>query len=132
MKDVIDERNERERIGKSIIKYWNVNYVIPEVPKEQEKLSDVELDDELMGIIDRADCETEGDEAVSAGELEKAREEYLENERAIYNATTGSYSGAYGQKEVEDEETKGQIDAILHARSDALRDLIAKGGEGQK
>ena len=27
MKDLIDQRNERERISKSIIKHWNVNYV---------------------------------------------------------------------------------------------------------
>lgn len=132
MKDVIDERNERERIGKSIIKYWNVNYVIPEVPQEQEEPSDVELDGDIMDIINRPDKESEEDEEMKAEELEKAKEDYLKNERAIFNATTGSYSGAYGRKEVEDEETKGQIDAILHERSDALRDLIAKGGEEQE
>ena len=27
MKDMIDKRNERERIARSIIKYWNVNYI---------------------------------------------------------------------------------------------------------
>ncbi len=135
MKDVIDERNERERISKSIIKYWNVNYVIPEVPqetKEAEAPADVELDDEIMDIINSADEDEVIDEAGEQEDLERAREEYLKNEKAIYNATTGSYSGAYGQKAVEDEETKGQIDAILHARSDALRDLIARGGEEEE
>ena len=27
MKDMIDKRNEQERIARSIIKYWNVNYI---------------------------------------------------------------------------------------------------------
>lgn len=135
MKDIIDERNERERISKSIIKYWNVNYVIPEVPqetKEAEETADIALDDEIMGIIDRADEDEIWDEAEEQAALLRAGEEYLKEEKAIFNKTTGSYSGAYGRKEVEDEETKGQIDAILHARSDALRDLIARGTEEEK
>ncbi len=39
MKDIIDKRNEREQMGRSIIKSWNVNYVPappqPVKPKEE-------------------------------------------------------------------------------------------------
>lgn len=106
MRDVIDERNEKERISKSIIKYWNVNYVVRPVEKPDESAgsaaeSEKELCAELMEVIDE----------------ETQLEEY-------YNAATGSYSGAYGKEIVKDEVAKGQIDKILHEKKDALRDLI--------
>ncbi|MDD6306293.1 MAG: hypothetical protein PUA75_05010 [Clostridiales bacterium] len=97
MKDLIDERNERERISKSIIKYWNVNYV-PVQPK----------------------AETMPEEAPEKEILEMEEQRTEED----FNETTGSYSGAYGRKEVEDEVTKGQIDKILHEKSETLRQII--------
>lgn len=129
MRDIIDERNEKERISRSIIKYWNVNYIVPEPPKEE--LPDVELDDDIMAIINRLDNEAQEDEAAKQAEIEQAKEEYRQNDRKLYNAATGAYSGVYGQNGIDDEVTKGQIDAILHERSDELRDLIAQ-GNGEK
>lgn len=97
MKDLIDERNERERISKSIIKYWNVNYV-PAQPKA-EVMPEEEPEEEIL-------------------EMEEQRTE------EDFNETTGAYSGTYGKKEVKDEVTKGQIDKILHEKSENLRQLI--------
>ena len=125
MRDIIDERNEKERISRSIIKYWNVNYIVPEPPKEE--LPDVELDDDIMAIINRLDNEAQEDEAAKQAEIEHAKEEYRQNDRQLYNAATGAYSGVYGQGGVDDDVTRGKIDAILHERSDELRDLIAQG-----
>lgn len=96
MKDLIDERNERERISKSIIKYWNVNYV-PAQPQTEvmpEKAPEEE-------IIEKEEQKTED-----------------------FNETTGAYSGTYGRVEVEDEVTKGQIDKILHEKAENLRHII--------
>lgn len=98
MKDLIDERNERERISKSIIKFWNVNYM-PRQPEPE------------MSAAEEVETPPETEEAV------------VETEE-MFNKTTGSYSGAYGRQEVKDEVTKGQIEKILHERSDSLRDLI--------
>lgn len=104
MKDVIDERNERERISKSIVKYWNVNY-IPQPPMQQ------------------AENESNAEQAAenTTGEVGSVAEEDMDE---MYNIATGAYSGVYGQNEVEDAVTKGQIDKILHEKTDALRDLI--------
>lgn len=97
MKDLIDERNERERISKSIIKYWNVNY-IPVQPKE-ETMPENESEEEVPGM-----------------EREITEEDY--------NETTGAYSGVYGKKEIEDEVTKGQIEKILREKAENLRQII--------
>jgi hypothetical protein len=114
MKDTIDERNERERISKSIIKYWNVNYVPNPTP-----------DEEAQKVIDRLAKEAEEDDAKKQAEIDEAKAQADE----AYNATTGSYSGEYGQNEVIDDVTKGQIEKILHEKTDAIRDLFEHSDE---
>lgn len=112
MKDIIDERNEKERISKSIIKYWNVNYVVNKEPEEDP-------DAILSHMLDAAAEE----EARKQAEIEAAVRAAQEREEH-YNVATGSYSGEYGRDGVKDEVTKGQIDKILKEKSEALRDLI--------
>jgi hypothetical protein len=53
---------------------------------------------------------------------EKPADEYMTE--AAYNATTGSYSGDYGRCEPTDEVTKGQIEKILHEKTDAIAELF--------
>ena len=74
MLDRIDERDKQERMHRSIVKYWNVNYIPTPYaePKEEQ-----------------------------TGEKED-----------------------YGNEEVTDEVTKGQIDKILHEKTEAIRSLI--------
>lgn len=112
MRDIIDERNEKERISRSIVKFWNVNYV----PRPVEE-------DEAQKILDRLAKEAEEDEAAKQAEIEAALEEVRKRDE-LFNVTTGSRSGAYGREAVTDEVTKGQIDKILQEKNDALRDLI--------
>ena len=38
MGDAIDERNKREKIARSIVKFWNVNYTLPPQPDESEEI----------------------------------------------------------------------------------------------
>lgn len=98
MKDIIDERNERERISKSIIKFWNVNYM-PRQPEPEVN-------------------------APEEAETQPEQEAVVEEKEEMYNKTTGAYSGSYGKHEVKDEVTKGQIEKILQEKSDSLRSLI--------
>lgn len=109
MGDIIDERNEKERISRSIVKFWNVNYI--PTPWEGKKTMEGETE---TGTSEKATCET--------------TEKPLEREE-FYNAATGSYSGTYGAEEVSDEATKGRINQILREKDEALRNLIDENAE---
>lgn len=117
MRDIIDERNEKERISKSIIKYWNVNYV----PAPQQ-------DAEAERILRQLEEEAEREEAAKRAEIDAAIEEKRRKEE-LYNVTTGSYSGSYGSEGIQDEVTRGQIDKILQEKTEALRSIIENGGQ---
>ncbi len=97
MRDIIDERNEKERISRSIVKFWNVNYV-PVIEKPTDEPQVQEACENVVGSEELTD--------------------------ELYNETTKSYSGVYGLEVVEDEVTKGQIDKILQEKDEALRQLL--------
>ncbi len=99
MKDLIDERNEKERIRKSIVKRWNVNYV-------------------PYSVLPPGGAQAAaGDMALMGGDGKHAQDGY--------NKTTGAYSGLYGRGASEvDEVAKEQIDRILHEKSDAFHDFL--------
>lgn len=119
MKDSIDDRNEKEKISKSIIKYWNVNY------KPAAFYS--ETDGQAQEVLNRLKEEADADEAKLQEELSAAmREAELRGRK--YNASTNSYSGTYGNESVSDV-TKGQIDKILREKSDAIRHIVEQRGE---
>lgn len=101
MRDRIDERNEKERISRSIVKYWNVNYV-PVVEESDEAVKTQNLDGTAM------------DEEVLLSDMTDE----------FYNKATKSYSGIYGSEKPDDEVTQGQIDRILQEKDDALRQLL--------
>lgn len=107
MRDIIDERNEKERISRSIVKFWNVNYVVKPPRNDADEES----------------------RRLAAEDAQMNEEAYMEEQNQFYNPTTGSYSGKYGRGEIKDEVTQGQIDKILHEKSDALRNLISHSDE---
>jgi hypothetical protein len=118
MKDLIDERNEKERIHRSVIKFWNVNYIT----KSKEEM-ELERAEEICG---RLQAEAAADEAAKQAQIDAALQEVQAQD---YNETTGSYSGAYGHNaDLVDEVTKGQIDQILMEKTNALRSIIASEG----
>ncbi len=148
MKDLIKERNEREKMERSIVKWWNVHYMTPEelraaqqaqkeepeesagkdAPPEQPQADEArqlqEAEEELHAaeeILERLQHEAQEDEDRKRQEIEQAKREAESN----YNPTTGAYSGTYGAGEV-NEENDGQIQAILSEKDEALRDLIKK------
>ncbi len=103
MKDMIDKRNEREQIARSIIKYWNVNYI----PRTQ------------------ADPEIQKQTAEAENAQNKTAEKSTQED---YNKATNSYSGKYGQEKDLDEVTKDQIDKILHEKAEHIHQLFENGG----
>lgn len=144
MKDLIQERNEREKMEHSIVKWWNVHYMTPEelrAAQQAEKQKQVSVstqpgqemnesqqlqtaEEELHSveeILEQLEHEAKKDEIRRREEIEQAKIEAESN----YNQTTGAYSGVYGQTDV-DEKDDGQIQAILSEKDDALRDLIKK------
>ena len=93
MLDRIDERDKQERRHRSIVKYWNVNYIpTPYAEPKEEQTGEKE-------------------DAVTGQQLP------VEPELTVSSAN-------YGNEEVTDEVTKGQIDKILHEKTEAIRSLI--------
>jgi hypothetical protein len=147
MRDLIAERDKKEKMEHSIVKWWNVHYTTPEeleqVQKQQEQEpaptaayvvdhsqsmperasgeSEAEEMQVAQEIIDRLNREAMDDEAALQREIEQAKQEAEAN----YNETTGAPSGIYGSQGA-DEEHQEQIDAILAEKDDALRDLIER------
>ena len=52
MKDLIRERNEKEKMERSVIKWWNVHYMTPEDLQKTEK-EDLQINE----ILSRKDHE---------------------------------------------------------------------------
>lgn len=130
-RDLIAEKNKRESIKSSIIKYWNVNYIDPEAEKRKEE--EVRMS-EAKEIIERLDQEKADDAAKKQAEINQAYREAEINDiiRDIddkYNSATCSYSGTYGQGNV-DEVTQDQVQMILNEKNAALRSII-NAGSGQ-
>ena len=135
MKDLIAERDKKEKMQHSIIKWWNVHYMTPEeLTEEQVKeaapempAADLQAADTLdaaQDIIDRLNREAAEDEARKQLEIEQARIAAESN----FNEATGAYSGSYGAGYV-DKRHREQIDSILAEKDEALRDLIERTGE---
>ena len=131
-RDLIAEKNKRESIKSSVIKYWNVNYFDP---NDQARLEEEEKARAAQEIFERLEREAAEDAAKKQAEIDQA---YIEAELndlmreigakddATYNATTGSYSGTYGQGEV-DTVTQDQVAMILNEKNAVLQGIIGAG-----
>ena len=77
-------------------------------------------------IFRRLQREAEEDDLAKKREWEEkisAANDTANEKDPNYNATTGSYSGTYGQGEISDE-AKAQAEAILNMRKDELQSII--------
>jgi len=144
-RDLIAERDAEAKIRRNVIKSWNVRFVDadpdpstvvdvnaepvaeePELTPEQE-----EAIRNANEIFARLEAEKAADEAVKAAEIAAALAEQEEMaarlvaDESDYNATTGSYSGAYGKGEISDD-TMTQAASILGEKSNAVNDLISQ------
>lgn len=116
--DLIAKRDKKLRMDRSIVKGWNVHYQTQEEieAEEEEKRLKEEQERQAQEIYQRLSEEAEMDEEKLREEIEAARKEA----EAAFNAKTGSYSGRYGSKPVENEEEQQQINAILTEKPDAF------------
>ena len=112
-RDLIAEKNRREKIKSSIIKSWNVNYVDPEEEKRKE----------AEEILTRFEKEKEDDDVQRQMLITQA----YKGAEALYNATTCSYSGMYGMNEM-DNVTQDQVQMIFNEKNTALQNIINSGG----
>lgn len=127
-RDLIAEKNKKESIKSSVIKYWNVNYFDPNEAKRLEEEARMQ---EAQMILERLAKEAAEDEAKKQAEIDQAYIEAELNElvRTMdknYNASTGSYSGTYGQGKV-DEVTQDQVAMILNEKNAVLQGIIGAG-----
>lgn len=120
-RDIIAELNRKAEIKRSVIKRWNVNYIDAETARRQEE-------EKAMEVYNRLESEKAEDDAKKQAEIDQA---YLEAEEATrkwmddnYNETTGSFSGMYGQGDVDDV-TKDQVDMILNEKTAAIQGMFA-------
>lgn len=112
MKDLIEERDRKAKIQKSVVKSWNVHYMT------LEELEELEKQKEAADVYARLEAEAAADEAKFQAEIEVAKRKSED-----YNKTTGAYSGEYGKQDV-DSVTQGQIDKILGEKDAAIRSMI--------
>lgn len=136
--DWIDIRDKKRKLASTVVKWWNVNYVMTEVEDEEDttdagpsvEVEDASLtaDDDALAaaneIFERLERERLADEAAKQAEIDAAKaaadDQFSDSD---YNAATGSYSGAYGRGQMNDLEAS-QVSQILGEKKDAISDLI--------
>ena len=155
-KDLIAERDKKEKMVKGVIKWWNVHYTTPEELDEtagvtkvandnyEEVVEDyMDSDDSFAhlteslteeqaqaanDIIARLEREAAEDEAKKQAEIAAAMAASEATFENGYNETTGSFSGAYGSGGMMDEYAD-QIGSILGEKDDYLKKMIEEAGE---
>lgn len=112
-------------MDRSIVKGWNVHYETLQEAEEAARLKaekeklEKEIEDEGQGPLGQQD----GEQEPPGNSIEMSEDSY--------NSKTGSYSGYYGKKPIQDESKKEQINAILGEKKAAfdaaLSELQAQG-----
>ncbi len=111
MRDLIDERDRKAKMSRTLVKGYNVLYLTKEQAEELERKKEEER-------LEAERLETERMEAEQKAEKEK-EEAAKPKDKKKFNAATGSYSGEYGQGEVSDmakrmlEELQSERNAIF-------------------
>lgn len=116
-----------------VIKWWLVVYnpeffrVWPSKAEEEEALRLEAMETERLALEMKsgktADAGLEVDDVLNTTDM------YRRLDDTAFNATTGSYSGLYGQKPV-DADTQAALDAILNTSSNQNNvDFLLSGGE---
>ena len=120
--DLIAKRDRKDKMVRSVVKRWNVHFQTEEEVEEEAREKRRKADeDKAKDVYERLEKEAAEDERIKQQEIEEAKNHIDMG----YNATTGSYSGAYGQTPVESEEAKNQIDAILSEKKDVFGSALS-------
>lgn len=120
--DLIAKRDKKIKMDRSIVKGWNVHYQTLEEVEEAARAKKLKEEEEA-----RKEAEKEAGHRTNEGSDGKSQKD-------AYNAKTGSYSGHYGKKPVQDEGQKQQIDSILNEKPEpfefAMSALAAQNANG--
>lgn len=149
MPDLIEIRDKKNSVKSSVIKRWNVHFMTAEeieaqnnqeallaeansaADEEAAKKAEEEAEElrRAQEIFERLEREAAADKEK---ELEEQRMAYAmangDLDDSFYNETTGSYSGAYGMKPMDDD-TKAQLDAIMSNNGNDISALFAQAEE---
>lgn len=115
MRDLIDERNRREKLMSSVIKRANVHYITKEELERQKQLEEEQK-------AQQEKDEKAAEEAALQLERDREKRKQEQIEQALHDASLPP-SSTYGMKE-SDEVTKEQIDAILAEKQDAFSKML--------
>ena len=106
MKDLIPERDSWQKMKNSVVKWWQVNYI-----------NDVTvLEAGTNKTIRKSVSKDYGSDKKGVREQEIAEDDF--------NATTGSYSGAYGKVVTLDKGGLDQVASILSEKSDQIQHMF--------
>ena len=123
-RDLIAERDEKNRLDSSVVKWWRVNYIDQATMKQQEE------EDESMRlaleISARLEAEAAADEAIKQGEIDRVLAETEAAEAEAFNATTGTFSGRYGKIVTLDEEGMNQVKSILNQKQSEIQKIVSE------
>lgn len=110
--DLIAKRDRKRKMDSSIVKGWNVHYQTLEEVEEAARLKKQKEKEEQRKAEHKDEDSEDGDDVHLA-------------DKAAYNRKTGSYSGNYGKKTVQDEDKKQKIHAILSDKPDAYSSAMS-------
>ena len=116
MRDLIDERNRREQLMRSVVKRANVNYITKEELERQQE-------QEKIRAMEEENRKAAAQQAALDIEQEKVKKQQELLEKALYEASLPP-SSKYGMVQPEDEVTKEQIDAILAEKKNEYNKML--------
>ena len=105
-KDLIAERDTWQKMKNSVVKWWQVNYI-----------NDVT-------VLEAGTDKTIRRSVRQNSEYETKSVKGQENTEDDFNATTGSYSGAYGKVVTLDQGGLDQVASILSEKSDQIQHMF--------
>ena len=123
-RDLIAERDEKNRLDSSVVKWWRVNYI------DQAMMKQLEEEDETMRLArevsTRLEAEAASDEAIKQAEIDRILAETEVAEAEAFNATTGTFSGRYGKIVTLDEEGMNQVESILNQKQSDIQKIVSE------
>lgn len=130
-RDLIAERDEKNRLDSSVVKWWRVNYIdhimMEQLKEEERRLKE---EDEAMKlaleVTARLEAEAAEDEAIKQAEIARVLAETQAVEEAEFNATTGTFSGRYGKNVTLDEEGMNQVESILNQKKSDIQKIVSE------
>ena len=112
-RDLIAERDEKEKIQNSVVKWWRVNYI------DRALMEQLELEEKRV---------KEEDESLKLALEITARleSEAAENGHEEFNATTGTFSGRYGKNVTLDDAGMNQVESILNQKNSDIQKIVSQ------